>query len=95
MTETTPVVVAAHTVMSGLVVRWYRSADMNRTVLSASRDGVMIHGDVFLHDLPASWLSDATDASEAINAGRPGAARALATHERQGFMNGPLTEVKR
>jgi hypothetical protein len=97
MTDT-PVVVAAHMLIAGLVVRWYRSenaADINRVVISASRDGVMIHGDVFLHDLPVAWLTAAGKAHEAIAAGRDDDARAFATHERKGFMNGPLVAVQR
>jgi hypothetical protein len=58
-----PVVTVTPTIQSGTVVRWYRSTgDNERPVLSASREGVMIHGDVFWHAIPREWLNDAKDA---------------------------------
>lgn len=80
-----PVVIATPTVMDGLVLRWFRDEDAaayGSEVLSASRNGVMIHGDQYLHDLPEQWVSDAKHATEAIRAGHEAEARALVTHQR-------------
>jgi hypothetical protein len=54
---------------SGTVVRWYRTmsyAQLDRPVLSASRVGVMIHGNVYLHEIPREWLHAARDAHETL-----------------------------
>lgn len=74
-----PVITATPTIQSGLVVRWRRSTE-GPAILSASRHGVMIHGDVFLHDLPDEWIEMARRAHNWIKAGWEDGAQALATH---------------
>lgn len=89
-----PVITVTPTIQSGTVVRWYRSTDDNeRPVLSASREGVMIHGDVFWHDIPREWLNRATAAHEMLklsNGKRD--LNYFATHKRRG-LTGPLEPV--
>lgn len=84
-----PVVTATHTIMDGLVLRWYASLAAaeygGRECLSASRNGVMIHGNVYLHDLPDEWVEAARRAHELLRAGKDAEARKLATHEAKGF----------
>ncbi|HLK00293.1 MAG TPA: hypothetical protein VKU39_10355 [Streptosporangiaceae bacterium] len=94
MTE--PVVVATQTVMSGLVVRWYRNiadAETHAELISASRDGVLISGDVYLHDLPDEWIADAKRAHEALKADRREEARGLATHRHTKVFGGDLEKI--
>jgi hypothetical protein len=94
---TEPVVTVTPTIQSGTVVRWYYSTaseEINgRPVLSASREGVMIHGDVFWHDIPREWLNRAIDAHEMLNLsnGKRDVSH-LATHSRRG-LTGPLEPV--
>ncbi|WP_433233817.1 hypothetical protein [Actinomadura nitritigenes] len=79
---------------TGTVVRWYRdllAATHNRPTLSASRDGVMIHGQVYLHTIPAEWITDATLAYEALKAGA-GDVSGYATHRRADAV-GPLEPI--
>ena len=88
-----PVITMTSTVMSGTVVRWHRSlsaAENVSPVLSASRDGVMIHGDQFLARIPQEWVDAANQAHRDLAAGRD--VRDLATHSHRGFM-GPLEPV--
>ncbi|WP_395109806.1 hypothetical protein [Actinomadura sp. SCN-SB] len=76
-----PVVTVTHTIMDGPVVRWYRdltAAELNSCLLSASRTGVMIHGEVYLHDLPAEWITAAELAHKSLKAGAD--VSGLATH---------------
>lgn len=90
-----PVITATPTIQSGLVIRWFRGMggyENRGAVLSASRDGVMIHGDVFLHDLPGEWVEAAKGATAAIRAEAQEDAKALATHRQDGFL-GPLVSV--
>lgn len=90
-----PVITATQTIQSGLVVRWYRGMtgyQNQGAVLSVSRDGVMIHGDVFLHDLPEAWIGDAREAFADLRAGRVHKVIDLATHKHDGFL-GPLVPV--
>lgn len=80
--------------MSGTVVRWYRNlaaANQHQPVLSASRDGVMIHGDVWYRDIEA-LLGYADDAVVKLIANPRADLRHLATHRSKGLM-GPLEEV--
>jgi hypothetical protein len=89
-----PVVTVTATIMDGTVARWYRHPDATRPVLSASRNGVMIHGDVFIHDLPTAWCEAAQDAHTRLRADRRADLSDLATHRRRG-MSGPLEPVRR
>lgn len=78
-----PVVTVTPTIMDGTVVRWHAGGsaeEAGRALVSASHSGVMIHGDVFLHDLPAAWLEAAQDACARIKGGRD--VSRLATHRR-------------
>lgn len=78
-----PVITVTPTIMDGTVVRWYTgalAAEQSRPLLSASRQGVMIHGDVLIADLPASWIEAAQDAHGRIAAGY--AVSHLATHRK-------------
>jgi hypothetical protein len=80
-TPACPVITVTPTVMDGTVVRWYTgelAAEQGRPLVSASRNGVMIHGDVYIHDLPTSWLEAAQDAHVRIRAGQD--VGGLATH---------------
>jgi hypothetical protein len=91
---TEPIVTVTPTIQSGTVVRWYYSTgDNERPVLSASREGVMIHGDVFWHDIPREWLNAAKDAHEMLGLtnGKRDVSH-LATHSRRG-LTGPLEPV--
>lgn len=92
-----PVITVTPTIQSGTVVRWYyctAGVEINgRPVLSASREGVTIHGDVFWHDIPREWLNRATDAQEMLklsNGKRD--LNYFATHKRRG-LTGPLEPV--
>lgn len=74
-----PVITATPTIMDGLVVCW-RASVHGPSLLSASRDHLMIHGTVDLATI-APWLDDARRVHEALKAGRGDEAAALATHE--------------
>ena len=92
-----PVVTVTHTIMGmgGPVVRWYRNltaAELNICLLSASRTGVMIHGEVYLHDLPAEWITAAELAHKSLKAGAD--VSGLATHRRSRGMFGALVAVE-
>jgi hypothetical protein len=89
-----PVVTADPTVGNGLVIRWRHSTE-DRAVLSASRDGVMIHGGVFINNVIRQWIFDAERACEAIRAGREDDAKAMATHEWDRAFCGDLVPVVR
>jgi hypothetical protein len=68
------VVVSRTTIMDGTVVSWFATlgaAEQGREVLSASRNGVMIHGDTYLHTIPGSWLDQAEEAHAALCLGEP------------------------
>lgn len=58
----TPVVAVTSSPGVGTVVRWYRADSLVHPLLTASRQGVQIHGDVYLHDLPDEWVTAAKDA---------------------------------
>jgi hypothetical protein len=77
---TVPVISATHTIGDGLVVRWRHTTE-GEAVVSASRNGVMIHGSVFVSDELKQWIADAEHARELIRAGREDEAKALATHK--------------
>lgn len=89
-----PVVTVTATIQSGVVVRWYRDADDSAgPCLSASRNGVMIHGDQWLTGpdaLPAAWVEDAHVAHGTLLSG--GSVGHMATHRRAGLL-GPLEPV--
>lgn len=89
-----PVVTVTATIQSGAVVRWYRDAyDSAGPCLSASRNGVMIHGDQWLTGpdaVPVQWMADATEAAIELGSGRD--VKHLATHRRVGLL-GPLEPV--
>jgi hypothetical protein len=92
--EAEPVITVTPMIVAGTVVRWYHSTDDNeRPVLSASREGVMIHGDVFWHDIPREWLNRAKDAHEMLKlSGGKRDVGHFATHKRRG-LTGPLEPV--
>lgn len=94
------VVVATPTIMDGLVLRWYRNADVAKygsdsAVLSVSRGGVMVNGGSYLHDIPVAWMSDAQRAHEMLQRGQRDQARELATHENGKLFSGEIVEIKR
>lgn len=93
------VVVAVPTIMDGLILRWYRNADVARysdsAVLSASRSGVMLNSGSFLHDIPPAWISDAQRAHEMLQHGQRDRAREMATHEHGRAFRGEIAEIKR
>lgn len=95
-----PVITVTATIMSGTVVRWYRSvgqAEHQRPVLSASRDGVAVHAD-YLTSIPELWVLDAKRAYEQLHADRDADMSGWATHERRevlGVRSGPLDPVKK
>jgi hypothetical protein len=87
------VVTGVQTMMDGLVLRWYRTvreAEELTAKLSASRNGVMIHGSVYLHDLPDEWLEEAQRAHELLKAAKRDAAMALATHRPRSLFGSKL-----
>jgi hypothetical protein len=97
---TAPVVTVTPTIMGGTVARWYRderSAENGRPVLSASRDGVMVHGEVYVASdrghwhLPGEWIDSAREAHAALTADRRAYLGHLATHTHPFF--GPLVPV--
>ena len=84
------IVTVTPTVMSGTVVRWYRSesaAERDAEMVSASRDGV--HVSCYLHEVPADLMEAARGAYEALRHDRRADLKHLATHRRRG-MFGPL-----
>ena len=94
------VVVATQTIMDGLVLRWYRnlpSAEFGHSyaVVSASRNGVLVTGSVYLHEIPAGWISGAERARELMRDGQVDGAREFATHEHARAFGGELREVSR
>jgi hypothetical protein len=98
-----PIVTVTHTVMSGVVVRWFTSleaADRCEPVLSASRERVMFHGRATADTVPAEWQEAAQAAHEALAAQRysyweptPESVTALATHKTQLF--GPPVPIRK
>lgn len=96
MAEQDAVVVVTHTVGDGTVVRWYRTlaaAECHQVLVSASRNGVMIHGSVYLHDIPQHWLAAAEVARVRLTRGQD--VTHFATHRHDRFLNGPLVPVDR
>lgn len=94
------VVVATPTIMDGLVLRWYRNAEVAKygsdsALLSAARSGVMVNGGSYLHDIPAAWLADAQRACEMLQHGQRDRARELATHENGKLFSGEIVEINR
>jgi hypothetical protein len=92
-----PVITVTATIMSGTVVRWFhneRAADTNAAVVSASRDGAMIHGNAFVSGpdaIPQEWIDAARATHAALASG--GDVGHLATHRRRGVLNSPLEPV--
>lgn len=94
MTEAKPVITVTPTIMSGTVVCWYRNlaaANQHQPIVSASRDGVMIHGDQWLRDVEP-FLEAASEAYRVLGPFPDADLRHLATHRSKGLM-GPLEEV--
>lgn len=93
------VVVATPTITDGLVLRWYRRIDVARysdsAIVSASRQGVMLNGESFLHTIPAAWITDAQRACEMLRHDQRDRAMELATHQRARAFSGDLTEISR
>lgn len=78
------VVVIRLTAIDGPVLSWYRdlrSARYDRELISASRRGVMVHGNVYLHDIPPAWSEAAEEAHAALCLGQP--VTHMATHVRR------------
>jgi hypothetical protein len=95
VTAPTPVVVATPTIMDGVVLRWYHTADAWKwqgEVCSASRNGVSIHCE-YLHEVPAGWLEDAQEAHRLMEAGRDDQAREMATHRPTRLLGGELEPI--
>jgi len=89
-----PIVTVTPTMQSGTVVRWRRALH-GPACLSASREGVMIHGEQWLtgpHALPARWITDAHIAHGNLLSGRD--VRHMATHHQRGLA-GPLEPIER
>ena len=93
MPDAVPIVTATPTIQSGLVLRW-RVVANGDPFLSASRDCVMIHGDVKLATIEP-WLDDARRAHELLRADRRAEARAMATHEHTGPFRDDLVPINR
>lgn len=92
-----PVITVTATIMSGAVVRWHQTlsaAENHRPVLSASREGVMTHNDVYLNEIPPDWIAAATQAYETLRRNPRADVRHLATHVNRGPSNGPLVPVE-
>lgn len=90
-----PVVTVNATIMDGQVARWYRTvadAQNMSPVLSASRNGVMVHAS-YLTGIPDEWVAAAKAAHRELVASRSADVRRLATHRNEGFGNGPLVPV--
>jgi hypothetical protein len=95
------VVVYRTTIMDGTVLSWFLNlgaAKYGRPVISASRVGVMVHGDTYLHQIPRPWLDAAEEAHAALCLGRD--VEHMATHRRTfpGWRTLPgmdLEEIKR
>jgi hypothetical protein len=90
-----PVVMVFPTIMDGTVVRWYRTvaaAENHRPVLSASRNGVMVHAE-YLTSIPDAWVDSAKTTYMRLERDRNADVRHLATHRNQGPSNGPIAEV--
>ena len=100
--DTTPpaVVVATPTVMGGLILRWFRTASAAQggealALATASKSGVTLNGNSYLHDIPAAWIADAQRACEMLQHGQEDRAREMATHQHARVFSGELSEVKR
>lgn len=94
---TDPVITVTATIMDGQVVRWYRTvgaAANHRPVLSASRNGVSVHGE-YLTGIPQSWIDTAKQAYADLAADSDADVKRLATHRNRGFSNGPLEPVEK
>lgn len=80
--------------MDGLVIRW-RYTPEGPAVVSASRNGVMIHGDVAFNEVTQAWIADAQIARDHLVAGRRALAKAMATHEYDRPFFGDLVPIKK
>jgi hypothetical protein len=88
---TGPVITVTPTVMSGIVVRWYRcecAAAHGHALLSASRDGVHVTG----RQVPEAWLAAAARAHHALRERRDSDVAVFATHRRR-FPSGELEPI--
>jgi hypothetical protein len=77
------VVVVRQTVQDGPVLSWFPTFDAamcRDEVISASRRGVMIHGDVYLHTIRQTWMDAAEEAHATLALAQD--ATHLATHSR-------------
>lgn len=81
------VVTVTPTIMDGNVVRWHRGPGEGRVIISASRNGVMGHGDYIAPGL----FDRAWTATLAIANGQD--VNHLATHRRRGI-TGPLVPIE-
>lgn len=94
------VITVKATIMSGTVVRWYRTvgdAEHQQPVLSASREGVAVHAS-YLTQIPELWVLDAKRAFEQLHQDRNADMSSWATHQPRkvsGFRSGPLDPVER
>lgn len=94
---TDPVITVKATVFDGTVVRWHRSltaAENHHPFLSASRNGVMVHGE-YLTDIPDELVAAARAAYEELRRNHDADLKHLATHRNRGFPNGPLEPVQK
>lgn len=90
----TPVITVTATIQSGTVIRWYRSVEavqVRGPALSASRDGVMIHGE-YLTAIPEEWIERAKAAYAMLAADHNADLGDWATHRRRGLL-GPLEPI--
>lgn len=95
-----PVITVDVAVMDGTVVRWFRSlsaAETNRPTLSASRQGVMVHGE-YLTSVPEAWIEAAKTAHRQLTRAPRADMTGLATHARRkalGVRSGPLDPISK
>lgn len=93
-----PVITVDVAVMDGTVVRWFRSlsaAETNRPTVSASRQGVMVHGE-YLTSVPEVWIEAARAAHRKLTRAPRADMTSLATHQRRtvlGARSGPLDPI--
>src|SRR5258707_11553269 len=89
------VVVVTPTIMDGTVVRWYRNlatAEGNRELISAGRNGVMTGPGVYLTDIPDDLIDQAKTLHDQLRRERRPDLSHLATHSHRGFL-GPLVAI--
>lgn len=90
------VCIVTPTIQDGTVVRWYRSeiaAEMRKTMVSASRNAVIVGEHLSNGEVPPETMAAAEAAHAELRANHDADMHVYATHYRTGIFGGMLVPV--